>query len=106
MSLFTSLPDKTKLTHSLAGEHDMIHFFTKEKDELVKMFPKLKGAIKKNGMVWISWPKGTSKIATDLNENIIRDIGIKNSMVDVKVIAVDENWSGLKFVYKLKDRDN
>jgi hypothetical protein len=55
-------------------------------------------------MLWISWPKKASKIATDLDENIIRDFGLKNGLVDVKVCAVSEVWSGLKFVYRVKDR--
>jgi hypothetical protein len=55
-------------------------------------------------MLWISWPKKTSKIKTDLDENIIREIGLAHGLVDVKVCAVDETWSGLKFIYRLKDR--
>lgn len=55
-------------------------------------------------MLWISWPKLKSKIKTDLNENIIRDIGLAAGLVDVKVCAINETWSGLKFVYRLKDR--
>jgi hypothetical protein len=105
LPLFDTLPDGVKLTHSLSDQLDLIHYFTKDQDELVKMFPRFAAAVKKDGMVWISWPKGSSKIPTDLNENMIRDIGIENGMVDVKVIAVDENWSGLKFIYKLKDRN-
>jgi hypothetical protein len=55
-------------------------------------------------MLWISWPKGASKILTDVNENVVREIGLKNQMVDIKVCAVDEVWSGLRFVRRLKDR--
>jgi hypothetical protein len=55
-------------------------------------------------MVWISWPKKSSGVATDLDENLVRDIGLKAGLVDVKVCAVDETWSGLKFVYRLTDR--
>lgn len=55
-------------------------------------------------MLWISWPKKSSGVATDLNENIIRDFGLTNGMVDVKVCAVDETWSGLKFMFRIKDR--
>jgi hypothetical protein len=55
-------------------------------------------------MLWVCWPKGASKVKTDLNENIVREIGVKNGLVDIKVCAVDETWSGLKFVYRLKDR--
>ncbi len=57
-----------------------------------------------NGMLWVSWPKRASKIETDLDENIIRDFGLKNGLVDVKVCAVDEVWSGLKFVVRVRER--
>jgi hypothetical protein len=55
-------------------------------------------------MFWVSWPKKASGVQTDLNENIVRDIGLQTGLVDVKVCAVDEVWSGLKFVFRLKDR--
>jgi hypothetical protein len=102
--LYDALPDDITITHTLSNNLDFIHYFTKDKKDLDSFFPQLAKAVKRDGMVWISWPKGASKIATDLNENSIRDIGLKNGMVDVKVIAVDENWSGLKFIYKVKDR--
>jgi hypothetical protein len=72
--------------------------------ELEDQFPSLKKSLRPDGMLWISWPKGSSKIPTDLNENVIRSIGLKNGLVDVKVAAVDDNYSGLKFVFRLKDR--
>ena len=56
------------------------------------------------GMLWISWPKKSSGVATDLTENLIRDTGLALGLVDVKVCAVDETWSGLRFVYRLSDR--
>ena len=63
-----------------------------------------KKSLSKEGIMWISWPKGTSKIKTNLNGNLIREIGLDGGLVDVKVCAVDENWSGLKFMYRKKDR--
>ena len=83
---------------------DFIHFFTKERDKLEKSFPQLKAALNWDGILWISWPKGSSKVATDINENIVREIGLDVGLVDVKVAAVDEVWSGLKFVHRVKDR--
>lgn len=91
---------KNKLQHNLV----FIQFFTKSKQELEKIFPKLKSSLAHEGSLWISWPKLKSKIATDLNENIIREIGLMNGLVDIKVCAVDDTWSGLKFVYRLNDR--
>lgn len=92
------------LTKSLNGPCDFIQFFSKEKAELESAFPKLKKHLAADGALWISWPKGASKIKTDLNENIAREIGLKNGLVDVKVCAVDDVWSGLKFVFRLLDR--
>jgi hypothetical protein len=71
---------------------------------LNEAFPKLKKSLDLAGTLWISWPKGASKVKTDLNENVVREIGLSNGLVDVKVCAVDEVWSGLKFMYRLKDR--
>lgn len=83
---------------------DFIHYFCQELAQLVSDFPMLKETLKPTGMLWISWPKGSSKIATDLNENVIREVGLAQGLVDVKVAAIDEDWSGLKFVYRLTDR--
>lgn len=83
---------------------DFVHFFTKEKKLVEKNFSVFKNYLSHTGLLWISWPKGSSKIKTDLNENIIREIGLREGLVDVKVCAVDEIWSGLKFVYRVKDR--
>lgn len=85
-------------------EIDFIHLFVKDKKNFEKEFLNYKKYLKKDGMLWISWPKKSSKIATDLDENVIREFGLKNGLVDVKVCAVDEIWSGLKFVIRLKDR--
>lgn len=89
---------------SLSEEFDFIHIFTSSKKDLLEAFLKVKDHIKKDGAVWVSWPKQSSSIKTDLNENIVREIGMDNGLVDAKVVAVDDNWSALKFVYRLKDR--
>lgn len=83
---------------------DFIHYFTKSASQLNKDIKQLRREIEKNGMIWISWPKKLSKVETDLNEDIVRDIALKNGLVDVKVCAIDEIWSGLKLVIRLKDR--
>jgi len=100
------LPTGVQLGKQLGKSHsmDLIHFFTKERGQLQEKFPALKEALDYGGSLWISWPKRSSKMATDLNENIIREIGLDLGLVDVKVAAVDETWSGLKFVYRLEDR--
>jgi hypothetical protein len=83
---------------------DFIHIFSTEFKTFSKLFLSHKKLLKKDGMMWISWPKKSAKVATDLDENIVRDFGLKNGLVDVKVCAVDDVWSGLKFVYRLSDR--
>ncbi len=100
------LPPGVKSKKSLSGEFDFIQSFVANHKKLAVEFPKLKKHLKANGMLWISWPKGTSRMSSDLNENSIRDTGLRNGLVDVKVCAIDENWSGLKFVFRLKDRKN
>ena|SRR5215831_2643228 len=87
-----------------AGPLDFIHVFTTEKADLEDRFGALMKGLAPAGMLWVSWPKGASKVMTDLNENVVREIGLKAGLVDVKVCAVDDVWSGLKFVRRLRDR--
>src|SRR6266851_2512112 len=90
-----TLPTGATMLKALQGPCDFIQFFTKEKSELKAAFPKLKKNLATDGILWISWPKGASKIKTDVNENVVREIGLDCGLVDVKVCAVDEVWSGL-----------
>jgi hypothetical protein len=86
---------------------DFVQWFVLTRAVLEADFPRWKAAIKLNGALWISWLKGKSgkpASGTDLNENIIREVGLAFGLVDVKVIAIDARWSGLKFVYRLEDR--
>ena len=83
-----------------AEEVDFIHFFTQEMAELEVRFPSLLKKLKKVGGFWVSWPKGSSKLAKDLNGNDVRRIGLEHGLVDVKVCAVDEDWSALKFMHR------
>lgn len=85
-------------------ELDLIHFFTKQRTELETNFPRLKSKINKTGIIWISWPKKASKVQTDIVDSVVRSIGLDTGLVDVKVAAIDHVWSGLKFVYRTKDR--
>ena len=96
------LPEAVKVTKT--GTADFIHLFVKDQTSFQKYFLPSKKRMNKEGMLWISWPKKSSKVPTDLDENVIRDFGLKNGLVDVKVCAVDEVWSGLKFVFRLADR--
>lgn len=93
-------------TNVAAGFYDFMQFFAKERVLLEREFPKLKKALAWQGMLWISWPKRASKVKSDLSDDVVREIGLANGLVDIKGCAVDDTWSGLKFVYRLKDRPN
>ena len=101
-----SLPDGVEICEVLRKPLDLIVLFVDSQQILKKEFPKHAQKLAHNGMLWISWPKKASGITTNLSENIIRDIGLAAGLVDVKVCAVNDIWSGLKFVYRLKDRDS
>jgi hypothetical protein len=96
------LPDGVESSERLAGKANVVVYFTEKRAALEKDFGGLSAALVPDGMLWIGWPKKAS--VTDLNENIVREIGLERGLVDVKVCAIDETWSGLKFVIRLKDR--
>jgi hypothetical protein len=83
---------------------DFAMVFTKSKTALTKEFARISKQLAPAGMLWVSWPKKSSGVATDLDDNVVREIGLDAGLVDVKVCAVTEIWSGLKFVRRLKDR--
>lgn len=83
---------------------DAIHFFTKERAALVAALPVLREMLRPAGMIWVSWPKKASKVPTDVTEDVIRDLALSIDLVDVKVCAVDQIWSGLKLVIPVAKR--
>jgi hypothetical protein len=102
---------KTELKRVLANCHiandepvDFAMIFVKTANELKKQFPRLAKQLAPAGMLWVSWQKKASGLATDVDENEVRRIGLEVGLVDVKVCAVSEIWSGLKFVIRVKDR--
>ena len=94
------------LAHDLRSQLDFVMVFTKSRADVSRQFARLTKALAPAGMLWVSWPKKSSGVATDLDENVVREIGLSAGLVDVKVCAVTEVWSGLKFVRRLKDRKN
>ena len=98
------LPDGVSFLTSLASQLDLILFFTKSQSELTRNFSRLAAKLAPAGMLWIAWPKKASGVATDLADYHVRQIGLDAGLVDVKVCAVNEIWSGLKFVIRVKDR--
>jgi hypothetical protein len=83
---------------------DFIQIFAKDRATLEREFPRLTKSVKPDGMIWVSWPKRSSGLQSDLDESAVRHVGLQGGMVDVKICAIDETWSGLKFVRRLKDR--
>ena len=83
---------------------DFIHLFCPDIESLHLHFATLKTYMKKSAMMWISWPKKSSGVQTDINEHIVREYALSNGLVDVKKAAIDQTWSGLKLVFRLKDR--
>ncbi len=98
------LPPGVVKSDKLGGQANVIVYFTDRRAALQKDFPALMKTQVSDGMIWIGWPKRASRKPTDLDENIVRDIGLDHGLVDVKVCAIDETWSGLKFVVRLEDR--
>ena len=104
--LFSVFPEKFELITEQHIKKDFIHYFAKNQADLNRDINQLSQEIVQNGSIWISWPKKSSKVDTDLDGNIVREIGLKAGLVDIKVCAVNEVWSGLKFVIPLKNRKN
>ena len=92
------------IARDLKTQLDFAMVFTRSQTELKQQFPKVAKALAPAGMLWIGWPKKASGVPTDLDENVVREIGLADGLVDVKVCAVTEIWSGLKFVRRVKDR--
>ncbi len=102
-----TLPDRVTVQRSLRGTRlfDVVLFFTKREQELTRRLARLKARLTTAGGLWIAWPKKASKVATDVDESVVRRLGLGTGLVDNKICAVDEVWSGLRFVRRLEDRD-
>jgi hypothetical protein len=87
-----------------ATELDLIHFFTNSRDELARGLAKFMKLIKQDGAIWVSWYKKAAKLPTEITEDVIRDVCLPLGLVDIKVCAVDEKWSGLKLVIRKENR--
>jgi len=98
------LPEGVESSERLSGKANVVVYFSEKRAALEKDFAALSAALMPDGMIWIGWPKKASGRATDLTEDVVRQIGLERGLVDVKVCAIDETWSGLKFVIRVKDR--
>ena len=103
-SALGELPDNVQFITRPAKSLDIILLFVLTERALLRDFSRLAVKLVSNGMIWIAWPKKSSGVATDLSEPRVRQIGLDAGLVDVKICAIDDTWSGLKFVFRLKDR--
>jgi hypothetical protein len=98
------LPDDVKVGRTARGKADVIVSFHTERADLARRMPKLRAAMEPAAGLWIAWPKRASKVPTDLTEDVVRELALANRLVDNKVAALDEKWSGLRLVIRLEDR--
>jgi hypothetical protein len=103
--LVAPLPDGIEFQTRIARNTDLVHLFTTSKAELAKKLEAWLKVLGPEAVIWVSWPKKTSKVATDISEDTIRAVALPMGLVDIKVCAVDETWSGLKLVLRKKLRD-
>jgi hypothetical protein len=95
-----AVPDGVTVARRLGGSKDMVILFVTERAVLAKRLGALRAAIAPNGMVWVAWPKKAAKMDTNITEDVVRDVVLPTGLVDVKVCAIDETWSGLKIVIR------
>jgi hypothetical protein len=98
------LPDRVRVSTRASGVADVIVAFHLRRAELAKRMPALRERMNPAAGLWIAWPKRASKVETDLTEDIVRELALANTLVDNKVCAIDETWSGLRLVIRLRDR--
>ena len=103
LALLTGLPN-VHFVETFETRVDLIHLFTNNFNELAESLDDFQNRIKEDGMIWVSWYKKSAKLPTELTEDIIREIALRLKLVDVKVCAVDEKWSGLKLVIRRENR--
>ena len=99
-ALVSPLPEGVMFVSKPSKATDVAHVFTTKRRELEKTLRSLRSALKPDAALWVSWPKKTSKMPTDITEDVIREVALPMGFVDIKVCAVDETWSGLKLVVR------
>ena len=103
--LLAPLPSDVRFAKSISHDVDVVHLFATRRAELAIRLAQLFASIRPDAAIWVSWPKRASKKPTDITEDVIRDIALPLGLVDIKVCAVDETWSGLKLVKRRNTRD-
>lgn len=98
--LLGGLPEGVAVRARLRGPLDVIVCFVTGRAELERRLPALRGALDPAGMLWIAWPKRSSGVRTDMTEDVVRDVALPTGLVDTKVCAIDDTWSGLRLVIR------
>jgi hypothetical protein len=99
-ALLGELPDGVRVLARPADGLVVVVLFVRERRELERRLPALQARLDRAGMLWVAWPKRASKVATDMTEDVVRDVALPRGLVDVKVCAIDATWSGLKLVIR------
>jgi hypothetical protein len=102
--LLGELPDGVSVRARVRGPLDVIVFFTRRRADLERRLPALREAMDAAAGLWVAWPKRSSGVETDVTEDVVRELGLAGRLVDNKVCAIDETWSGLRLVIRLEDR--
>ena len=104
MELVAPLPEGVEVVRKIDDETDIVHIFSTERARLKSALRDSLGKLRQDGSIWVSWPKKSSKVSTDITEDTIREVALPMGLVDIKVCAVDEVWSGLNLVVRKKNR--
>ena len=102
--LLGKLPDDVEFSNRPSVDAQFIHVFVTRRSDLATRLPELRKKLAHDGTLWISWPKKSARVATDVTEDVIRAVALPLGLVDVKVCAVDETWSGLKLMIRREQR--
>lgn len=104
LTLVSPLPEGVKVMPRVTNDTDIVHIFSTQKTQLTKALRASLSKLKHNGTIWVSWPKKSAKVPTDITENTIRKVALPLGLVDIKVCAVNDVWSGLKLVIRKENR--
>ncbi len=104
VALVDPFPENVVILSRAEHELDLVHVFTESRSELGALLKTFQKKIKQSGIIWVSWPKKSSGIPSEVSENTVREIALPLGLVDIKVCAVDETWSGLKLVIRKENR--
>jgi hypothetical protein len=102
--LVAPIPKGAQIVKKVGEDTDIIHLFTGERSRLASLLRSSLAKMRPDAAIWVSWPKKSSKVPTDITEDTIREVALPMGLVDIKVCAVDEVWSGLKLVVRKANR--